>query len=668
MDHSFHDPWNASGFFPIGIQALADEPNISSGSSGFPMGGEGSFLSGLRRAHRAACLTFLLMGLFFQAHAEAPPPGSPVLDVSMSRMALEDYLLYPSARQERAWLDLDESTPGVIRYEGGVLPFLPADSPGMYTFSTAFRVDPALEGIPLALNAGIAEYPHRIYLNGIEILSRGRYQGGDYNSSIRATLGVHLSPDLLNYGEKPNILVYEAYPAYENWGLDTLYIGTVDRVASDVFYRNLLGIGLVQATFILSMLLCAYFIALYLVSNREYMIYLLYAFICLAFCAAYYNVSIHHEGIPELPLEKLSKAGMVTLSTFMVAFCVEFSGIFSSRHSVSRIIIFAMIYTSGVLGSFPLLMQGSKQEMLALFDTSISIIVAPHLLVNVGVLGYAFFMKGKRLAIPLLLGFIGIGAAAFHDMIYLSRNLLPYTWMTPYGYILFICLVFTLLVIEQARRHSDAVRRSEELRLSQDNIARLNAILEKTVEERTAELRAANDSLATLAGTDALTGIANRRRFDEILELEWRRAERSSSYLAIVILDVDFFKLYNDEYGHLEGDRALRGIAGVLASFARRPGDLAARYGGEEFVLILPGLILQEAEVVARAVVNEVRALGIPHSGGIGQLLTISAGVAATRPQAGEELERDFLIREADKALYQAKATGRNGVRVAGPA
>ena len=616
---------------------------------------------------------FILLGLFAKAYAETPPVGSlpvgsPVFDGSMERMALEQYLLYPSARQERAWLALDDSTPGVIRYTGGVLPLLPPDRPGMYTFRTVFYIDPAMEGIPLALNAGIAEYPHRIYLNGIEILARGRYQNGFYNSSIRATLGIHLSSDLLNYGGMPNILVYEAYPAYENWGLDVLYVGTVERIASDVFIRNLLGIGLVQATFILSMLLCAYFIALYLVSNREYRIYLLYAFICLSFCASYYNVSIHHEGIAELPLEKLSKAGMIILSTFMSAFCVEFSGIFLRRDSRGRKILYVMIYASGILGALPILMQSSKQEMLTAFGMVITIVVAPHLLLNVGVLGYAFFIKKNQVAIPLFLGFIGIGAAAFHDMVYLSHSLLPFAWMTPYGYILFICLVFTLLVVEQARRHSDAVQRSEELKRSQDSIVRLNAILEKTVEERTAELRKANDSLATLAGTDALTGIANRRRFDEVLELEWRRAERSNANLGIVILDVDFFKLYNDEYGHLEGDRALRRIAGVLASFARRSGDLAARYGGEEFVLVLPGLTLKEAEAVALAVVAEVQSLGIPHSGGIGQLLTISAGVAVLRPQADTEPDRDFLIREADKALYQAKAAGRNGVRTAGPA
>jgi hypothetical protein len=99
--------------------------------------------------------------------------------------------------------------------------------------------------------------------------------------------------------------------------------------------------------------------------------------------------------------------------------------------------------------------------------------------------------SGRRTAWQslLFLGFIGIGAAAFHDMVYLSGNLLPYAWMTPYGYILFICLVFTLLVVEQGKRHTDAVRRSEQLKESQESIVRLNEILEKTVAERTAELR-----------------------------------------------------------------------------------------------------------------------------------------------------------------------------------
>ncbi len=612
-------------------------------------------------------MVVILIGIVQSAFAEDPFPGYPGLDTSMSRMALESFILYPSARQEKAWLEIDMSLPGVLHYKGGVLPPLPAGKPGMYTFRTAFRLDDELAGQALALNTGIAEYPHRIYLNGVEILARGRYRNGVYNSSIRAASSVHLSTDLLNYGEKLNSLVYEAYPAYENWGLDTLYIGTVERVATDVFLRNLMGVGLVQATVILSLLLCAYFVALYLVSNREYTIYLLYALICLAFCASYFNVFIHHEGIPELPLEKLSKAGMVILSTFMVAFCVEFSGIFSRRYSTSRRMLFATVFASGILGSFLILMQVSKEDMLAVFGTVITIIVAPHLLLDVIILGYAFFVKKSRLAIPLFLGFIGIGAAAFHDMVFLSGKLLPYAWMTPYGYILFICLVFTLLVIEQGKRQADAVHRSEELRRSQESIVRLNEKLEKTVAERTAELRKANYSLATLAGTDALTGIANRRRFDEVLELEWRRAERDERVLGIVMLDVDFFKLYNDECGHLEGDKVLQRIAKVLASSARRSGDLAARYGGEEFVLVLPGLTLTEAESVALAVINEVSALGIPHSGGIGQVVTISAGVAALRPQPGMDSDRDRLVHEADKALYQAKAVGRNGVRTADP-
>ncbi|MGD9940634.1 MAG: diguanylate cyclase [Clostridia bacterium] len=618
---------------------------------------------------RVFWLAIMLTGVLCQAQAQAGVPLSEVTSFtsSKSRVPLSSFILYPSDRQEQAWLDIDLSSPGALLYQGGVLPSLPAGKPGMYTFRTFFKVDQALAGQALALNAGIAEYPHRIYLNGIEILARGRYTDGVYNSSIRAATSVHLSPDLLNYGDEPNSLVYEAYPAYENWGLDTLYIGTVERIATDVFFRNILGVVLVQTTFTLSLLLFAYFIALYLVSDREYTIYLLYALICLAFCASYYNVFIHHEGIAELPLEKLSKAGMVILSTFMVAFCVEFSGILPIRHSRSRNMLFAVIFASGISGALVILVQGSKQEMLAVFGRIVTIVIAPHLLFNVTILGYAFFRKKNRLAIPVFLGFIGIGSAAFHDMVYLSGNLLPYAWMTPYGYILFICLVFTLLVVEQGKRHSDAVRRSEELRISQESIVRLNEELEKTVAARTAELQQANDSLATLAGTDALTGIANRRRFDEVLQLEWRRAERDKRDLGIVMFDVDFFKLYNDEYGHLEGDKVLQRIARVLATSARRPGDLAARYGGEEFVLVLPGLGLKEAETVALAVITEVKALGISHSGGLGQVVTISAGVAAAQPQTGAALDRDKLVREADKALYQAKAAGRDGVKTAEP-
>ena len=166
--------------------------------------------------------------------------------------------------------------------------------------------------------------------------------------------------------------------------------------------------------------------------------------------------------------------------------------------------------------------------------------------------------------------------------------------------------------------------------------------------------------LDILTSTDGLTHIANRRSFDAALEQEWNRQQRAEVPLSLMMLDVDHFKKYNDHYGHLQGDECLRKIARALAGFARRPGDLAARYGGEEFVLMLPGIRQDDAEELARQVVETVANLDLPHAGSSWQKVTVSLGVASMIPIPGAG--PDQLILRADDALYQAKGAGRNRV------
>lgn len=166
--------------------------------------------------------------------------------------------------------------------------------------------------------------------------------------------------------------------------------------------------------------------------------------------------------------------------------------------------------------------------------------------------------------------------------------------------------------------------------------------------------------LDKLSREDALTGLANRRHFDESLELEWRRAGRQKSSLAILMVDVDNFKHYNDRLGHPEGDRCLRRIANLLATHARRPGELAARYGGEEFVLVFPDTDHQQAVQIAESVINDVRQAHLPQPEGLERpFVSISIGVSAVVPS--ERLTPSRLIVAADEALYEVKRGGRNG-------
>lgn len=190
-----------------------------------------------------------------------------------------------------------------------------------------------------------------------------------------------------------------------------------------------------------------------------------------------------------------------------------------------------------------------------------------------------------------------------------------------------------------------------------------NNELETLIQERTLALEEANNKLEALSNTDGLTNIANRRRFDQMLQQEWNRAMRTGSPLALIMLDVDWFKHFNDHYGHLAGDDCLRALAQAVAQSARRAGDLAARYGGEEFVMLLPNTHLEEALEVAQLIQQKIAALAWPHDGSLHHFVTVSMGIATLRPSSAY-LPED-LVRNADNALYRAKATGRNNIQIA---
>ncbi|MFZ1499847.1 MAG: diguanylate cyclase [Giesbergeria sp.] len=182
--------------------------------------------------------------------------------------------------------------------------------------------------------------------------------------------------------------------------------------------------------------------------------------------------------------------------------------------------------------------------------------------------------------------------------------------------------------------------------------------LEEHVAERTVALEAANRRLESLSRTDGLTGIANRRRFDEVLLSEWARSQRSGEPLALAMIDIDWFKAYNDHFGHLGGDDCLRSVAGLLAGCAARSTDVVARYGGEEFAILAPRTTAKQMEALVLEVQQALAALALPHPTTPSGCVTLSAGVAAHVAQAGEAPES--LVAAADRALYQAKTAGRN--------
>ncbi|HDX6036504.1 GGDEF domain-containing protein [Acinetobacter baumannii] len=197
-----------------------------------------------------------------------------------------------------------------------------------------------------------------------------------------------------------------------------------------------------------------------------------------------------------------------------------------------------------------------------------------------------------------------------------------------------------------------------------DRQHRENYLQNCMIELNRIELMQQAQQLSLLSQQDALTGLANRRYLDETLDNEWRRALRHETPLTIMMVDIDFFKPYNDSLGHLKGDQCLKDIATAISSIAVRSGDLVARYGGEEFLLLFPMTNAQQAKIQAERLMNAIKKIAIVHPcSSVSPYVTISVGVATTIPRLNDSISA--FVSRADHALYQAKTNGRNQYQIA---
>ena len=188
------------------------------------------------------------------------------------------------------------------------------------------------------------------------------------------------------------------------------------------------------------------------------------------------------------------------------------------------------------------------------------------------------------------------------------------------------------------------------------------AMLELKVKELM-ELREANYKLESISTLDGLTGIPNRRAFNEYIDKSWRNSVRSRKPISMIMLDIDYFKAYNDNYGHLQGDECLIKVAKALSLTLKRPLDFAARYGGEEFAVILPETDIDSAALVAETIRQSIEGMHLKHEHSTAsQYVTVSLGVSSILPGQDDVFEK--LIDNADKALYMAKSNGRNNVSI----
>jgi diguanylate cyclase (GGDEF)-like protein len=228
-----------------------------------------------------------------------------------------------------------------------------------------------------------------------------------------------------------------------------------------------------------------------------------------------------------------------------------------------------------------------------------------------------------------------------------------------YSFYLLSGLVLLLIVAGGYRIQQTRRRKKESIRLMKDRL--------EITKQRIQELEQENKHLLCLSYLDGLTGISNRRHFEEAFNLEWRRACRSGTALSLIMIDADFFKAFNDAYGHQHGDNCLIRLAGILRNALNRPGDMVARYGGEEFIIILPETDAQGAAELAEVIRARVEAMETTPEGFLtDKTVTVSLGVVTDYPTRG--FSSAALISAADEALYQAKVEGRNRVIISGEA
>jgi diguanylate cyclase (GGDEF)-like protein len=241
---------------------------------------------------------------------------------------------------------------------------------------------------------------------------------------------------------------------------------------------------------------------------------------------------------------------------------------------------------------------------------------------------------------------------------------LVHYWDQPYNLLIGLALLaFCALLIYVCDQTYKSFRNMISLTWEREHIAQELGRLTVSLRDRNRQLRDARRQLTDLANVDELTGLANRRRVNTVLKQEINRARRAGIDLSVILLDVDYFKNYNDNYGHPAGDEVLKKLADIMQRSSTRAGELVARYGGEEFIILLPGASAEDALRFASRLKDMIAQARIPHAtSSVAEHLTICQGVITARPDHDHQPAE--LIKQADKALYRAKAAGRNAISI----
>jgi len=353
---------------------------------------------------------------------------------------------------------------------------------------------------------------------------------------------------------------------------------------------------------------------------------------------------------PGMPGEVMMKLGYMPVFLLLPLIILYIWGIAGSKASLLPLMLArGLLIASGVLLLF---FPVSIYDWFFQYALFIFIALGCYVIV---VIFSGKILTSKTGTILLAVGGAIVLTAALSDY-FREINNINMPELLSFGILFFLLLQAYFLSWKLDRSYKKAEHLAEEVKL-------LNDQLEQKIEERTWELGQVNQRLERLSRIDPLTEIPNRRYFEEVYTGEWRRSERENLPLSLIMMDVDFFKAYNDNYGHPTGDVCLKKIATLVQESLKRGEDFVARYGGEEFIILLPGHPLESAAKVAERLRQGIQDLNIVHAySEVASVVTVSLGIAEKHIRPG--IDRGILVKLADQALYSAKRSGRNRVSI----
>lgn len=385
--------------------------------------------------------------------------------------------------------------------------------------------------------------------------------------------------------------------------------------------------------------------------DKSYYLYVSFIFFFLIFAVLYSGFSGFVNTSPRLHYILSSSVGLIFV--FLILFTKQMLNLRDNWPLAEKILTsMAVIF---ILGTVLVLIDIKFAMFIGVLGMPASIIM-----LIIGIIG---IFRKIRLSNYYVYA-ISVYLLGVFSIIALNLDLVPHNFFTRYAYLFGSLIEMVMFSLALAFRFKQA---QEEKILFQnklyDSEKQSRENLEKIVQERTAELSKVNKELEKMAVVDGLTGLYNRRHFDHMLEVEWNRLQRTSRPVSLIMCDIDFFKNFNDSFGHLAGDDCIRSVAGIIRGCVGRDSDVPARYGGEEFAVILPGTDSDGARQIARCIQMTLSERALDYPGSQRGYVSMSYGISTlfpTQPPGSQA-----LVAAADKALYKSKNDGRDRISIA---